>query len=87
MKVRLIPLGCKISNLALMKLSAFHKDRGDEVSLDEPEPDLVVWVVQFERVFNDQLNCPSQKSVCLERISRMGKVYNASEHINICLER
>jgi len=41
MKVRLIPLGCKIPNLALMKLSAFHKARGDEVSLDEPEPDLV----------------------------------------------
>ncbi len=41
MKVRLIPLGCKIPNLALMKLSAFHKARGDEVSLDEPNPDKV----------------------------------------------
>ena len=41
MKVRLIPLGCKIANLALMKLSAFHKVQGDEVSLDEPVPDLV----------------------------------------------
>ena len=41
MKVRLIPLGCKIANLALMKLSAFHKTRGDEVSLDEPSPNLV----------------------------------------------
>ncbi len=41
MKVRLISLGCKIPNLALMKLSAFHKAKGDSVSLDEPEPDLV----------------------------------------------
>ena len=41
MKVRLVPLGCKIANLALMKLSAFHRARGDEVSLDEPNPDKV----------------------------------------------
>lgn len=40
-KIRLIPLKCKIPNLALMKLSAWHKARGDQVSLDEPEPDVV----------------------------------------------
>ncbi len=41
MKIRLIPLNCKIPNLALMKLSAWHKSQGDKVSLDEPEPDVV----------------------------------------------
>lgn len=37
----MIPLGCKIPNLALMKLSTWHKIKGDIVSLDEPEPDKV----------------------------------------------
>lgn len=32
---------CKIPNLALMKLSAWHKQQGDEVSVDEPNPDVV----------------------------------------------
>lgn len=40
-KIRLIPLKCKIPNLALMKLSAWHRSQGDQVSLDEPEPDMV----------------------------------------------
>lgn len=52
MKVRLIPLGCKIPNLALMKLSAFHKAQGDEVSLDEPEPDLVYVSSPFSQYRN-----------------------------------
>ena len=43
MKVRLIslPEKTKIANLALMKLSAWHKQRGDHVIIDEPDPDLV----------------------------------------------
>lgn len=41
MKIKLIPLGCKIPNLALMKLSAWHKKHGDQVSLDEPDPDKI----------------------------------------------
>lgn len=41
MKIRLISLRTKLPNLALMKLSAFHKSHGDQVSVDEPEPDLV----------------------------------------------
>jgi len=41
MKIKLIPINCKIPNLALMKLSAFHKAKGDEVSLDEPNPDKI----------------------------------------------
>lgn len=40
-KVRLISLKTKIPNLALMKLSAYHKSNGDSVSLDEPDPDIV----------------------------------------------
>ena len=52
MKVRLIPLGCKVPNLALMKLSAFHKSRGDEVSIDEPEPDMVYVSSPFSRYRN-----------------------------------
>lgn len=40
-KIRLIPLNCKIPNLALLKLSAWHKSEGDQVSLDEPDPDIV----------------------------------------------
>lgn len=40
-KIRLIPLNCKIPNLALMKLSTYHKLQGDQVSLDEPEPEVV----------------------------------------------
>lgn len=43
MKIRLIslPKNTKIPNLALMKLSAWHKAQGDNVSLDEPDPDKV----------------------------------------------
>lgn len=42
MKVRLISLTpTGFPNLALMKISAYHKAQGDTVSLDEPEPDLV----------------------------------------------
>ena len=39
MKVKLIDVDSKIPNLALMKISAWHKAQGDEVSFDEPEPD------------------------------------------------
>jgi hypothetical protein len=41
MKIKLISLGCKIPNLALMKISAWHKKQGDQVSFDEPEPDKI----------------------------------------------
>lgn len=39
MKIRLISLSpTGFPNLALMKISAFHRARGDEVSVDEPDP-------------------------------------------------
>ena len=41
MKVKMLSLQGKLSNLALMKLSAYHKSIGDVVSTDEPEPDIV----------------------------------------------
>jgi hypothetical protein len=42
MKVRLISLTpTGYPNLALMKISAHHKAQGDEVSIDEPDPDKV----------------------------------------------
>ena len=48
MKVLLIPLDSKIPNLALMKLSTYHKALGDEVSLTEQDPDLVLISVIFK---------------------------------------
>lgn len=53
MKIRLISLSpVNFPNLALMKLSAYHKARGDEVSLDEPEPDLVYVSSPFSQYRN-----------------------------------
>ncbi|MBU0846448.1 hypothetical protein KKH23_04610, partial [Patescibacteria group bacterium] len=53
MKVRLISLTpTGYPNLALMKLSAYHKAHGDEVSLDEPEPDLVYVSSPFSQYKN-----------------------------------
>lgn len=47
MRIRLIDIDSKIPNLALMKLSAYHKARGDSVSFDEPDPDRVYASVVF----------------------------------------
>jgi len=47
MRIRLIDIDSKIPNLALMKLSAHHKARGDSVSFDEPDPDRVYASVVF----------------------------------------
>jgi len=47
MKVRLVDVDSKIPNLALMKISAYHKARGDEVGFDVTEPDRVVASVVF----------------------------------------
>ena len=53
MKVRLISLSpTGVPNLALMKLSAFHKAQGDSVSIDEPEPDLVYVSSPFSKYKN-----------------------------------
>jgi len=47
MKVRLVDVDSKIPNLALMKISAYHKSRGDEVGFDVTDPDRVVASVVF----------------------------------------
>lgn len=41
MRVLLVDIDSKMPNLALMKISAFHKRRGDEVGFDVSDPDLV----------------------------------------------
>jgi hypothetical protein len=49
LKVRLVQIDGKWPNLALMKLSAFHKREGDEVSFDCPDPDKVYISCIFKR--------------------------------------
>jgi len=49
MKVRLIQVDGKWPNLALMKLSAFHKREGDQVAFDLPDPDKVYISCIFQR--------------------------------------
>jgi hypothetical protein len=41
MRVKLIDIDSKIPNLALMKISAWHKARGDDVGFNTPKPDKV----------------------------------------------
>ena len=41
MNVKLIDIDSTIPNLALMQLSAYHTQLGDDVGFDTPEPDLV----------------------------------------------
>jgi hypothetical protein len=49
LKVRLIQIDGKWPNLALMKLSAFHKSQGDQVAFDLPDPDRVYISCIFQR--------------------------------------
>jgi len=49
MRVRLVDVDSKIPNLALMKLSAYHKAQGDNVGFDIVDPDLVHASVIFKK--------------------------------------
>lgn len=49
MKVLLIDFDSKIPNLALMKLSAHHKQKGDVVGFDVQDPDIVYVSVIFSK--------------------------------------
>jgi hypothetical protein len=49
MKVLLVDVDSKIPNLALMKLSAYHKAHGDEVSFDVQDPDRVYVSIIYRR--------------------------------------
>jgi len=49
MRVLLVDIDSKIPNLALMKLSAFHKARGDDVGFDVENPDVVYISVIFRK--------------------------------------
>jgi len=48
-KIRLIDFDSKIPNLALMKLSAWYKSKGDIVGFDVPDPDRVYVSVIFTK--------------------------------------
>lgn len=49
MRVLLIDVDSKIPNLALMKISAWHKSQGDTVGFDVPDPDRVYISCIFEK--------------------------------------
>lgn len=49
MKVKLVDVDSKMPNLALMKISAYYKAKGDTVSFDIPDPDLVYASVIFKK--------------------------------------
>jgi len=49
MKVLLIDVDKKYPNLALMKLSAYHKMRGDEVGFNVKDPDIVYVSIVFKK--------------------------------------
>ena len=49
MKVLLFDVDSKIPNLALMKLSAYHKARGDQAGFDISTPDIVYASVVFKK--------------------------------------
>ena len=40
-KILLVDVDGKIPNLALMKLSAYHKAKGDEVGFNVRDPDII----------------------------------------------
>jgi hypothetical protein len=49
MKIKLVDVDSKMPNLALMKISAYYKAKGDTVSFDIPDPDLVYASVIFKK--------------------------------------
>lgn len=53
MKIKLIPIGCKIPNLALMKISTYHKSINNIVGLNVKYPDKVIISSPFS--FNKHL--------------------------------
>lgn len=49
MRIQLVDVDSTIPNLALMKLSAYHKEKGDEVGFDVHNPDKVYASVIFKK--------------------------------------
>lgn len=49
MRVSLIDVDSKIPNLALMKISAYHKKKGDTVGLDLSNPDKIYTSIVFKK--------------------------------------
>ena len=52
MKVRLVDIDSKIPNLALMKISAYHKSRGHDVDFYQPLMDQDADIVYMSKVFD-----------------------------------
>lgn len=49
MKIKLVDVDSKIPNLALMKISAYRKEKDDEVGFDIPDPDMIYASVIFTK--------------------------------------
>jgi len=64
MRIKLVDVDSKIPNLALMKLSRYHKERGDEVGFGVKDPDKIYISTVFTK--NDNLT--------LEEIGMFGDV-------------
>lgn len=58
MRVSLIDVDSKIPNLALMKISAYHKQKGDQVGFNIRDPDLVYTSIIYKK---NKGRGPSQK--------------------------
>src|SRR4030042_240594 len=56
MRISLVDVDSKIPNLALMKISAFHKAQGDIVGFDLPNPDKIYASIIFRRKKGFALN-------------------------------
>jgi hypothetical protein len=79
MKVLLIDVDSKIPNLALMKISAYHKDRGNEVDIKrlgisyypDKRKSIGIFADEYERVYVSSIFNETWKLV---KISTDGKV-------------
>jgi len=56
MRISLIDVDSKIQNLALMKLSAYHKQKGDTVGLKLSNPDKIYTSIVFKKNNGKALN-------------------------------
>jgi hypothetical protein len=81
MKVLLIAPDSKIPNLALMKLSTWHKNRGDIVGWNVSDPDLVY----ISQIFEDTLQCTPIDVSC--KIVRGGPGYDPTIKLPVEVEQ
>ena len=77
MKVGLIDIDSKIPNLALMKLSAYFKARGDKVELTSP-----LFADQFDEIFASKIFNYTEKPILPEKAILGGSGYS----LKTCLD-